>query len=334
MRTARLKLLGGVLVLVLALFANGVWASEPALDCYDGPFESVLLNGCIDDCRSFETLTEAEDHCTALIHCGGITKTAYGDNEAISLGVGLYEVRSGPGIEAAKGDTTWIKQVNCESQPSDPNANDYDDSEEQRVHALDDLKSMVSDHQLTPTSGQMCYSYSPPVEGKYINGCIDHCRSFDTVEEAMQHCNTLVGCGGVTHSMYGEGQSWHPGNGGYEVRQGPALKPSKDGDISWIRIQRPCDREDDVDDGFDAGFETEDWDYGLEADVKRADNSLILSLIYLVGFVGVLSFAVYASYMQGHRVTVDFVDQARIRLRQALNQRNASDVPGGSYESL
>lgn len=45
------------------------------------------------------------------IRCGGITKTAYGDEEAVSLGVGLYEVRAGPGIETAQGDQTWIKQV-------------------------------------------------------------------------------------------------------------------------------------------------------------------------------------------------------------------------------
>jgi hypothetical protein len=32
---------------------------------------------------------------------------AYGDDEAIQLGVGLFEVRAGPGIEAANGDTTW-----------------------------------------------------------------------------------------------------------------------------------------------------------------------------------------------------------------------------------
>ena len=43
--------------------------------------------------------------------CGGITKTSYGDAEAISLGVGLYEVRAGPGIETAAGDLSWIKQV-------------------------------------------------------------------------------------------------------------------------------------------------------------------------------------------------------------------------------
>lgn len=76
----------------------------------------MLLDGCVDDCRSFETLEEAEEHCNALqAHCGGITKTAYGDQEAISLGVGLYEVRSGPGIEQQTGDATWIKQEGCDS---------------------------------------------------------------------------------------------------------------------------------------------------------------------------------------------------------------------------
>ena len=43
---------------------------------YDGPFESVLLDGCVDDCRSFETLPEAEAHCNTLgASCGGITKS-------------------------------------------------------------------------------------------------------------------------------------------------------------------------------------------------------------------------------------------------------------------
>lgn len=86
------------------------------MNCYDGPFETVLLDGCVDDCRSFETLEEAEQHCNLLDYaCGGITKTAYGDKDAISLGVGLYEVRSGPGIEQQVGDMTWIKQDGCSS---------------------------------------------------------------------------------------------------------------------------------------------------------------------------------------------------------------------------
>ena len=51
----------------------------------------------MDECRSFETLAEAEEHCNTLEMCGGITKTSYGDNEAIDLGVGLYEVRQVPG---------------------------------------------------------------------------------------------------------------------------------------------------------------------------------------------------------------------------------------------
>jgi hypothetical protein len=46
------------------------------LGSYDGPFESVLLDGCVDDCRSFEALEEAEQHCNALgSSCGGITKS-------------------------------------------------------------------------------------------------------------------------------------------------------------------------------------------------------------------------------------------------------------------
>ena len=105
----------GALVAVLVVLCLQALAvsGEEGLNCYDGPFESVLLDGCTDDCRSFETLQEAEDHCNAIEDCGGITKTAYGDEEAIHLGVGLYEVRSGPGIQQQVGDTTWIKQDGC-----------------------------------------------------------------------------------------------------------------------------------------------------------------------------------------------------------------------------
>eukprot|EP00286_Rhodomonas_abbreviata_P020640 CAMPEP_0181313884 /NCGR_PEP_ID=MMETSP1101-20121128/14503_1 /TAXON_ID=46948 /ORGANISM="Rhodomonas abbreviata, Strain Caron Lab Isolate" /LENGTH=224 /DNA_ID=CAMNT_0023420901 /DNA_START=175 /DNA_END=849 /DNA_ORIENTATION=- len=105
-----------VCALAACLSSHAVVAQQDdhPLDCYDGPFETVLLDGCVDDCRSFETLEEAEQHCNLLDYaCGGITKTAYGDQDAINLGVGLYEVRSGPGIEQQVGDMTWIKQDGC-----------------------------------------------------------------------------------------------------------------------------------------------------------------------------------------------------------------------------
>ena len=67
---------------------------EEGLTCYDGPFEHVTLDGCgEEDCKSFETLNEAESFCSNDEQCGGITKSAYGDEEAINLGVGLYEAR-------------------------------------------------------------------------------------------------------------------------------------------------------------------------------------------------------------------------------------------------
>jgi len=85
---------GRASVLLLTVFVGVALAQEAELDCYDGPFENVLLDGCVDDCQSFESLADAESHCNAVEGCGGITKTSYGDNEAISLGVGLYEVRA------------------------------------------------------------------------------------------------------------------------------------------------------------------------------------------------------------------------------------------------
>jgi hypothetical protein len=51
---------GGALVVLLLVFLPLAAGQESALLCYDGPFESVLLNGCVDDCRSFETLAEVK----------------------------------------------------------------------------------------------------------------------------------------------------------------------------------------------------------------------------------------------------------------------------------
>lgn len=58
---------GALLLLAMALPRTA--GEDIALVCYDGPFESVLLNGCVDDCRSFETLEEARtpDPSTLLL---------------------------------------------------------------------------------------------------------------------------------------------------------------------------------------------------------------------------------------------------------------------------
>ena len=110
------------------------------------------------------------------------------------MGVGLYEVRAGPGIEAAKGDTTWIKQVDC--------APDSNDTPQEKA-AVGDLMNLVHNHELTPTTddsgSEFCFSYSAPVQGQYLEGCVDECRSFRTLDEAEAHCNSVDDCGGVTH---------------------------------------------------------------------------------------------------------------------------------------
>lgn len=233
-------------------------------------------------------------------------------------------MRGGPGIEAARGDTTWIKQVDC--APASGEAHTPQEDE-----ALGDLSRLVRNHELTPTSDDSdnayCFSYSAPVQGQYLEGCVDECRSFQTLDEAEAHCNSIDDCGGVTHSLYGEGQSWHEGNGPFEVRQGPTLKPSKDGDVSWIRVEHPCDEADD-----DLDFSS------LEESVQVADRGLMMSVVYLVGLLAGCSLAVYVAYIQGHERTIELVDDARDRLRQYLERREArrgAPLAGqGSYQSL
>jgi len=78
--------------------AAGGQQQEAPLACYDGPFENTMMDGCVDECTAFETLPEAERHCNSLEDCNGIVKTTYGDEGALRLGVGLYEVRRGPAI--------------------------------------------------------------------------------------------------------------------------------------------------------------------------------------------------------------------------------------------
>lgn len=78
---------------------------------------------------------------------------------------------------------------------------------------------MVQDGQLKPEAqgSTTCRSYSAPVQRQYLEGCVDECRSFETLQEAEDHCDRVADCGGVTHSLYGEGQAWHDGIGPYEV---------------------------------------------------------------------------------------------------------------------
>ena len=93
---------------------------------------------------------------------------------------------------------------------------------------MSDLDRMVQNGQLTPegdsedegqyTEGDICRTYAAPIQGKYLEGCVDECRSFETLQEAEDHCDRVADCGGVTHSLYGEGQAWHDGVGPYEVR--------------------------------------------------------------------------------------------------------------------
>jgi len=188
---------------------------------------------------------------------------------------------------------------------------------------------MVNSGQLRPEqepSGELCRSYSAPVQSKYLEGCVDECRSFETLQEAENHCDRVEGCGGVTHSLYGEGQSWHEGVGPYEVRAGPALKVSQDGDISWVRIEHDCN--DDSEGGFGS------WGGEYVTDVEQTETSLVTFVTWLVLFGGLFAAGVLFSYKKGHLVTVTYVDRARDALQKVVGRK--VKIPGASerYESL
>jgi len=298
-----------ILLLLYLFLCLCVVHGERQLNCYDGPFVSVLIHGCVDDCRSFETLEEAEKHCNRLSSCGGITKSAYGDREAISLGVGLYEVRAGPAIGKAVGETSWIKQVNCQSSRLS----------RQEQSALSDINRMVKDHQLVPdrkTGDATCYSYSLPIQGKYLNGCVDQCRSFHSLASAQRYCNSLADCGGVTRSMYGEGQRWHQGDGAFEVRMGPALKTSKDGDLSWVKLKVPCE-----------GNAMMDIDQPY-----REESSSAMLLVYIIGFAALVGTFLYVMYVRGNETAVMIVEKGRHNLRRLLDRKKGGK--GSGYEAL
>jgi len=73
--------------------------------------------------------------------------------------------------------------------------------------------------------------YGDALEGTYIVGCVDDCLAFPTLMEAKEYCDTLPECGGVTLSMYADGDLQTP----WEVRKGPAIRASDDGDVSFMR---------------------------------------------------------------------------------------------------
>lgn len=50
----------------LLLALARVHGQESQVNCYDGPFENVLLDGCVDDCQSYETVADAERHCNSI----------------------------------------------------------------------------------------------------------------------------------------------------------------------------------------------------------------------------------------------------------------------------
>jgi len=194
---------------------------------------------------------------------------------------------------------------------------------------LGDIERMVNKGALRPEgdpSGELCRSYSAPVQSKYLEGCVDECRSFETLQEAENHCDRVEDCGGVTHSLYGEGQSWHEGVGPYEVRAGPALKTSRDGDISWVRIEHDCN------DDSQGGFGT--WGGEYVTDVEQTETSLVTFVTWLVLLGGVFAGGVLFSYRKGHPVTVTYVDLARDALQKAVGRK--VNIPGASerYESL
>jgi len=69
-----------------------------------------------------------------------------------------------------------------------------------------------------------------------------------------------------------------------------------------------------------------------------ADRSLMMSVVYLVGLLGGCSLLVYAAYIQGHEKTIELVDDAREKVRQILERREARrSTPlssQGAYQSL
>ena len=81
--------------------------------CFDGPFDNVGVEGCLGECEDYDTLEEAQSLCLSNLECSGVTLAVYGDREAIDAGVGLYELRQGPGLIKSHGDKTWIKQAWC-----------------------------------------------------------------------------------------------------------------------------------------------------------------------------------------------------------------------------
>ncbi len=104
--------------------------------CFDGPFDNVGVEGCLGDCEDYDTLEEAQTLCLSNPACSGVTHAAYGDDEAISAGIGLYELRRGPGLVKAPGDRTWIKQAWCKDALTAYDSEHIDNFDRKRALAL------------------------------------------------------------------------------------------------------------------------------------------------------------------------------------------------------
>ncbi len=128
------------LILVITILGSvhlSVCSEETASEdtCFDGPFENVGVEGCLGECEDYDTLEEAQTLCLSNPACSGVTHAAYGDEEAISAGIGLYELRRGPGLVKAAGDRTWIKQAWCKDAVSSYDSEQIDNLARQRARA-------------------------------------------------------------------------------------------------------------------------------------------------------------------------------------------------------
>ncbi|EAR99470.1 carboxy-terminal crystallin fold protein 10p, putative (macronuclear) [Tetrahymena thermophila SB210] len=178
---------------------------------YDGQCDfqgqqGATLNGCVQDCKDFATLQDAENACRADPNCGGVTfsRAELGGSASTNAYNGVYgfQLRAGRHFDYSQnGENSWKKQI-CNG---------------------------------------CSYGYA---NGEYSGGCVQGCQDFATLDEAKVACNADPSCKAVTWSFAavgGPNASNASGNGhGYQLRassSGSIFKPNQEN--SWIKDQCP-----------------------------------------------------------------------------------------------
>ncbi|EAR86496.1 carboxy-terminal crystallin fold protein 9p (macronuclear) [Tetrahymena thermophila SB210] len=167
---------------------------------------------CYNDCKDYATLSEAMAACDSSTSCGGVTfsQRQYGggaSTNAIGNGYGYQLRASYSGGPSTVRETTWFKST-CPDPHTPFEPCDY-------------------------AQGQ----------GVFLADCVQGCKDFSNLNDALNACRADPSCGGVTFSRKEIGgpaaTNAFDGVWGFQLRAGSVFGVSQCGESSYVKQKCP-----------------------------------------------------------------------------------------------